>query len=147
MSQSCGIQEFPPSISLAFSQMASVLLSCEKKERKKGGETIMKSLKANLSMLLVVGVLGTSGAALAADGVEVGGQLVPGSYCHEKLPAMPERSLGDNQPELKQSTTGDMVDYYGPCDETPTGNDQIKTQKLEYYHQMEGSRGGEIGRF
>jgi hypothetical protein len=118
-----------------------------KKKRKKGGETIMKSLKANLSMLLVVGVLGTSGAALAADGVEVEGQLAPGSYCHEKFPAMTERSLGDNQPELKQSTTGDMVDYYGPCDETPTGNDQIKTQKLEHYHQMEGSRGGEIGRF
>jgi hypothetical protein len=127
--------------------MASVLLNCEKQKRKKGGETIMKSLKANLSMLLVVGVLGTSGAALAADGVEVEGQLAPGSYCHETFPAMTERSLGDNQPELKQSTTGDTVDYYGPCDKDPTGKDEIATQKLEHYHQMEGSRGGEIGRF
>ncbi len=107
----------------------------------------MKSFKANLSMLLVVGVLGTSGAALAADGVEVEGQLAPGGYCHEKFPALTERSLDDNQPQLKQSTTGDMVDYYGPCDQDPTGKDQIATQKLEHYHQMEGSRGGEIGRF
>ena len=107
----------------------------------------MKSLKANLSMLLVVGVLGTSGAALAADGVVVEGQLSPGSYCHEKFPAITGRSLSDNQPQLKQSTTGDIVDYYGPCDENPTGKDQIATQKLEHQHQMEGSRGGEIGRF
>ena len=108
----------------------------------------MKSLKANLSMLLLVGVLGTSGAALAADGVEVEGQLAPGSYCHEKFPAMKQGSLDDNQPALQPTTDGpDIVDYYGPCDETPTAKDQILTQKLEHYHQMEGSRGGEIGRF
>jgi hypothetical protein len=135
----------PPSISLEFLQMALVLLNCEKQKRKKGGE-IMKSLKTNLSMLLVFGVLGTSGAALAAS-VEVEGQLAPGGYCHEKFPAMTGRSLGDNQPQLKQSTTGDVIDYYGPCGEDPTGKDQIATQKLEHYHQMEGSRGGEIGRF
>jgi hypothetical protein len=135
-----------PSISLAFLQMASRLLNCEKQKRKKGGETIMKSLKANLSMLLLVGVLGTSGAALAADGVEVEGQLAPGSYCHEKFPAMKQGSLDDNQPAL-QSTTGDIVDYYGPCDETPTGEDQIETQKLEHQHRMEGSTAGESDRF
>jgi len=126
--------------------MASRLLNCEKQKRKKGGETIMKSLKANLSMLLLVGVLGTSGAALAADGVEVEGQLAPGSYCHEKFPAMKQGSLDDNQPAL-QSTTGDIVDYYGPCDETPTGEDQIETQKLEHQHRMEGSTAGESDRF
>ena len=107
----------------------------------------MKSLKANLSMLLVVGVLGTSGAALAADGVEVEGQLAPGSYCHEKFPAMRQRTLGDNEPELKQSTTGDIVDYYGSCDEDPTGKDEISTQKLEHQHRMEGSTAGESDRF
>jgi hypothetical protein len=127
--------------------MASVLLNCERQKRKKGGETIMKKLKANLSMLLVVVVLGTSGAALAADGVEVEGQATSGSYCHEKFPAMTWRSLGDNQPELKQSTTGDIVDYYGPCDENPTGKDQIATQRLEHQHRMEGSTAGESDRF
>jgi hypothetical protein len=122
------------------------LAQLRKQKRKKGGE-IMKNFKANLSMLLVVGVLGTSGAAIAADGAEVEGQLDAGSYCHEKFPAMTERSLSGNQPELKQPTTGDMVDYYGPCNEDPTGKDEIAAQKLEHYHQMSGSRGGEFGRF
>jgi hypothetical protein len=135
MSQSCGIQEFPPSISLAFLQMASVLLNCEKQKRKNGGE-IMKNLKANLSMLLVAGVLGTSGAALAADGVVVEGELSHGSYCHEKFPAMTERSLDDNQPQLKQSTTGDIIDFYGSCDETPTGKDQVEEQRLDEQHRF-----------
>ena len=107
----------------------------------------MKSLKVNLSMLLVAGVLGTSGATLAADGVVVEGQLTPGSYCHEKFPAITGRSLSDNQPQLKRSTTGDVVDYYGPCDEDPTGSDQIAAQKLDEQHHMEGSKGGESGRF
>ena len=107
----------------------------------------MTNFKSNLSMLLIVGVLGTSGAALAADGAEVEGQLAPSSYCHEKFPAVTTRSLDDSQPQLKQSTTGDVIDYYGPCDQSPTGKDQIATQKLEQQHQMEGSRGGENGRF
>jgi hypothetical protein len=135
MSQSCGIQDFPPSISLAFLQMASVLLNCEKQKRKKGGE-IMTNFKSNLSMLLVVGVLGASGTALAADGVVVEGQLSPGSYCHEKFPAITERSLGDNQPQLKRSTTGDIIDFYGSCDETPTGKDQVEAQRLDEQHRF-----------
>ena len=107
----------------------------------------MTNFKANLSMLLIVGVLGTSGVALAADDVEVEGQLAPGSYCHEKFPAMTERSLDGSQPQLKQSTTGDVIDYYGPCDQDPTGKDQIENQRLEQQHRMEGSTAGESGRF
>jgi len=129
-----------------FLQMALVLLDCEKQKREKGGE-IMKNVRANLPILLIVGVLGTSGVALAADGAEVEGHLAPSSYCHEKFPALAGRSLDGSQPQLKQSTTGDVIDYYGSCDENPTGEDQILTQKLEHQHQMEGSRGGEIGRF
>lgn len=107
----------------------------------------MKKLKANWSILLVVGVLGISGAAVAADGVVIQGELNPGSYCHEKFPAMRTRTLDDNQPQLKDSGTGDVIDYYGPCDEDPTGADQIVAQKLEQQHHMEGSKGGENGRF
>jgi hypothetical protein len=107
----------------------------------------MKNLKSKLSVLLAVGVLGASGIALSADDAVVEGALTPGSYCHEKFPAIRSRTLSDNQPQLKDSSTGDVVDYYGPCGEDPTGKDQIASQKLEHQHQMAGSRGGENGRF
>jgi hypothetical protein len=113
----------------------------------KGGEIIMRNFKSNLSILLAAGVIAASGAALAADGVVVEGKLNSGSYCHEKFPAIRPGSLSDNQPELKSSSTGDMIDFYGPCDENPTGRDQIASQKLEEQHQLDGSRGGENGRF
>jgi hypothetical protein len=107
----------------------------------------MKSFKSTLSLLLVVGVLGASGIALAADGVVVEGELTRGSYCHEKFPAIRPRTLANDQRQLKDSGTGDVIDFYGPCDESPTGKDQVAAQKLEQQHQMEGSRGGENGRF
>jgi hypothetical protein len=122
--------------------------SCENHENteEKGGETIMKNFKANWSIVLLVGVLGTSGAALAADGVVVQGELSPGSYCHEKFPAMRTRTLDEKQPQLKDSGSGDVIDYYGPCDTDPTGSDQVAAQKLEQSH-LEGSKLGGGGRF
>ena len=107
----------------------------------------MNNFKSILSMLLAAGVLAASAAALASDDVVVEGKLTSGSYCHEKFPAIRPRTLSDNQPQLKSSATGDVVDYYGPCTENPTGRDQIASQKLEAQHQMDGSRGGENGRF
>ena len=93
-------------------------------------------------MLLVIGVIGTSSAALAADGVLSREELTPGSYCHEKFPAIRPSTLGDQQAELKGSTTGDTIDYYGPCDQNPRGQGQIASQELEQQHEMEGSLGG-----
>jgi len=88
----------------------------------------------------MVGVLGTSGAALATDGVLSREELTPGSnYCHERFPAIRPSTLGDQQAELKGSTTGDTIDYYGPCDENPQGQSQMMSQKLEQQHEMEGS--------
>lgn len=91
----------------------------------------MKNFKSNLSILLVIGVLGTSGAALAADGVLLKEDISPDSYCHMKFPAIRPSTLAGNNPELKSSTTGDIIDFYGPCDENPTGSDQVQMQRME----------------
>ncbi len=91
----------------------------------------MKNLKSNLSMLLVVGLLGTSGAALADDGVLLQVQLAGDGYCHMKFPAIRESTLGGDQPVLKDAGTGDIIDFYGSCDESPTGKDQVQSQRLE----------------
>jgi hypothetical protein len=76
---------------------------------------------------VLLGVL--AGSALAADGViqkvEVGQ-----NYCHMKFQAIRPSTLSADKPELKTSL-GDIIDFYGPCDETPTSKGQIATQRRE----------------
>ena len=42
---------------------------------------------------------------------------------------MRQSNLDDNQPALKDSSTGDVVDFYGPCDENPV--EKIKSKRRE----------------
>jgi hypothetical protein len=50
------------------------------------------------------------------------------NYCHLKFPAMREDSLSWERPVL-DSTSGSMVDFYGPCDYDPVGFDEIRVQR------------------
>ena len=50
------------------------------------------------------------------------------SYCHLKFPAIEPSSLGSDHPVLQSADTGDMVDYYGPCDHDPLGKEEISKQ-------------------
>ena len=98
----------------------------------------MKNAKALLAAVILLANITASGTALAADdGVISKEPLTPDSYCHEKFPAMKSGSLDDNKPTLKSPTSGDVVDYYGPCNESPTGKDQVNEQKLEFEHRMD----------
>jgi hypothetical protein len=108
----------------------------------------MKIATSFLAAVLFTGTLGALNNAIAEDGILSKDNASAGSYCHEKFPAMKQGSLDDNRPALQPTTDGpDIVDYYGPCDETPAGKDQILTQKLEHQHRMEGSTAGESDRF
>ncbi len=49
-------------------------------------------------------------------------------YCHLKFPAMHEDSLSWERPVL-DPLTGNIVDFYGPCDYDPTGVDEIRAQR------------------
>jgi hypothetical protein len=95
----------------------------------------MKHIGTTLSMLVLAGSL--AGTAMAAnDGIlvkEQGGE----NYCHMKFPAIKEATLAGNNPELKDSSSGDVIDFYGPCDESPTGKDQVTEQKLQYSDRMD----------
>ena len=53
------------------------------------------------------------------------------NYCHMKFPAIDERTLGARQPELKPPTSGDVIDFYGPCDHDPNGALEVADQKIE----------------
>ena len=107
----------------------------------------MKRIESVLSALVLVGSLIASGAALADDGVVLKQEQTAGTYCHMKFPAIRRSSLGNDQAALNDSSSDNLVDFYGPCDENPTGKDQIQSQRLEQQHRMEGSKAGESGRF
>jgi hypothetical protein len=85
------------------------------------------------ALLLVVNL---AGSAMAATEVflfeeEVIKVVTPESYCHMQFPAITDDSLSSDRPILKSATDGDIIDYYGSCDETPLGTDQIWQQKIE----------------
>jgi len=109
--------------------------------------TIMKIATSFLVGLLLIGSLGAPATAMAADGVisKQGlppgviykQELTPGSYCHLKFPAIREETLHRDHPVLLDPSDGDIIDYYGPCDEDPLGKDQVHEQKLDNYHNFQ----------
>jgi hypothetical protein len=97
----------------------------------------MKIATSILAAVLFTGTLGALNNAIAEDGILSKDQFTAGSYCHEKFPAIRPSTLDDNQPTLKDSSTGDVIDFYGPCDENPLGKDQVHEQKLDAQHRFE----------
>ena len=97
----------------------------------------MKIATSILAAVLFTGTLGVVNTATGADGILSKDQLTGGSYCHEKFPAIRQSTLDDNQPALKDSSTGDVIDFYGPCDENPVGKDQVQAQRIENEHRLE----------
>jgi hypothetical protein len=87
-----------------------------------------------LTTLLFIGAIGGSSNALEskssarnANGIVLKEEYVPGSYCHQKLPAITESSLAGDHPVVSQS---DIIDYYGPCNENPVGAEQVAAQRI-----------------
>ena len=94
----------------------------------------MKNTKSLLAALILLGSITASATAFAADGVISKDVLTPDSYCHEKFPAIEGKSLASDDPVLKDAQSGDVLDYYGSCDEDLTGKYQVREQKLHFYH-------------
>ena len=99
----------------------------------------MKIATSILAAVLFTGTLGAFNNAIAEDGIISKDPLTSDPYCHEKFPAIRQSTLGDDQPALKSSSTGDVIDFYGQCDESPVGKDQLQTQKLEDQHRWESN--------
>jgi hypothetical protein len=100
---------------------------------KKGkGDKIMKHIGTRLSMLVLAGSL--AGSAIAADEGVLVKEKFSGDYCHMKFPAIRPSTLWTDHPQLKSAQTGDVIDFYGSCDESPTGQDQVQAQRLAEQH-------------
>ena len=100
----------------------------------------MKTTKLFLSALSLVGTFGVSTAPVwAKDGVLLQVKAEAGNYCRLKFPAIREETLSWASPILKDAASGDIIDFYGPCDYDPHGKDAVQTQKrdLERRRQRE----------
>ena len=82
----------------------------------------MKIATSFLAGLLLIGTLGATATATAADGVIskqkhppgviYKQELTPGSYCHLRFPAIREETLSSDHPVLLDPSDGDIIDYY-----------------------------------
>ena len=50
------------------------------------------------------------------------------SYCRQQFPVMRSDTLGWEQPVLDPAS-GDIIDFYGPCNYDPTGPEEIRMQR------------------
>ncbi|PYK49286.1 MAG: hypothetical protein DME20_07245 [Verrucomicrobia bacterium] len=95
----------------------------------------MKTIKSFLSVL----TLALSDALTwGAEGVISKVASPSGDYCHLKFPAIREETLYWDRPVLKDASSGDIVDFYGPCDHDPLGKKEILRQRADV--QRERSR-------
>jgi hypothetical protein len=88
-----------------------------------------------LSALCLTGAIGLGGGSAGAQGI-VSKQAVGNSnYCHMKFESIQQRTLGSRHPALNDSDSNDIVDYYGPCDHDPLGQDEIRAQARDSWRR------------
>jgi hypothetical protein len=101
----------------------------------------MKNRRRFLSAVIVAGGLTFAGVAFGTDGVVLREPLNAASdYCHLQFPAIREDTLATGHPVLKSSAAGDLIDFYGSCDEDPLGPNQVLLQKQDLKRRAEIDR-------
>ena len=88
----------------------------------------MTFIRTTLTIAVLTGTLAST--AFAANEILIK-ERAGDNYCHMKFPALNEYSLATQNPSLESRSTGDIIDYYGSCDESPTSANQILEQKHE----------------
>ena len=96
----------------------------------------MKTMKSVLSVVILTGAISSSLASAAdRDGMILKDVATEGSYCHMKFPAIEVRTLASKQPVLSDANSGDIIDFYGPCNYDPLGKDEVHAQLLQLQHR------------
>lgn len=93
-----------------------------------------KKIKAGISLIgaavVSAGVLTMgAGPAVAQEGILLKVRAGETNYCHLKFPAIRPDTLGWDRPVLQNPSTGEIVDFYGPCDFDPTSEAAVKMQR------------------
>jgi hypothetical protein len=93
----------------------------------------MKKISVGLTsvkaLLLTTAIGLSAGPASSAEEAVKKVASTSDGYCHLKIPAARPSTLGNDRVELKSPNTGDIIDFYGPCNIDPTGKDIIIPQK------------------
>ena len=95
----------------------------------------MKSAKIFLIGGCLIAALAPRMASAAPAAIVSKETFTDGSYCHMKFPAILERTLGTAQPVLKDASSGDIIDFYGPCSHDPLGEDEVHEQLIHLQHR------------
>jgi hypothetical protein len=88
----------------------------------------MKRTKSLVTNLLLSSTLFWGAATVKADEPTVKTPLDLPGYCHMQFPEMRADTLAWDRPLLDEGS-GNVIDFYGPCDHDPTGADEIRTQR------------------
>jgi len=98
----------------------------------KKGDNAMRRTGSILSAAILLGAM--AGSARAADDVLLKEEAAE-NYCHMKFQALRPSTLATERPELKRSL-GDVIDFYGSCEETPTSLSQLDQQRRDAYFRF-----------
>lgn len=96
----------------------------------------MKALKSILATLLLAGFVGASAMPAWGQSVLAKVRLGNSDYCHMKFPAIQEGTLSSDRHALKDAYTGDVIDFYGPCNYNPAGDREAWLQSLENFRRQ-----------
>lgn len=99
----------------------------------------MKITTVILGVLLLAATTVSGAVRSESEAIISKNVLVRGDYCHLKFPAIREETLGGSRPALKDAASGDLIDFYGPCDHDPAGKDEIQTQTREETRRREAA--------
>jgi len=92
-------------------------------------------MKTRILFLSALGLAGAFGLSItsvwAKHGVFLQVKAEAGNYCHLKFPALREVTLPWAPPLLHDAASGDIIDFYGPCDYDPHGKEAVQTQKRD----------------
>ena len=94
----------------------------------------MKIIPTLFAGFLVLGGVGRSATAMEgtaatnANGILVKEEAVPG-YCHVQFRAIRDETLSSDERIPKNDS--DIIDYYGPCDHDPMGEDEAADQRRQ----------------
>jgi hypothetical protein len=89
----------------------------------------MRIATSFVAAFFLIGSFVVSRAPAGAGEVFSKAVLTPDNYCRPKFPAIDEKSLTSNISLLKRPRSGDIIDFYGPCDEDLVGKRQQESQQ------------------